>query len=180
MTTQEIKLSAKTRTLPTRSLNWQRSQGLVPAELYGSAKPNQHLFLNKLELERVYHQAGSSSLVDLAVENQPAVKVMVQEVQQDPMTGHLTHVDLLQIEMDKEMFAHVPLLLVGETKAVKEHGATLITPLQNVEISCLPKDLVPHLEVDLSRLVNIGDAIRVKDLSAPSTIKIITDANVTR
>ncbi|GEM_PF-332322 len=177
MVNQEIKLTATSRTLPTKSLNSQRSQGLVPAELYGSSKPNQHLFLNKLELARVYHQAGSSSLVDLFVENQPACKVMVQEVQVDPLTDNFNHVDLLQIAMDKEMFAHLPLMLIGESKAVKEHGATLVTPLQEVEISCLPKDLIPHVEVDLSRLNNLGDTIRVKDLQVPSTVKIITGAN---
>lgn len=175
MANQEIKLSAKTRTLPTKALNEQRSNGLVPAELYGSGKPNQHLFVNKLELEKVYHQAGSSSLVDLSVDSGSAFKVMVQDAQFDPLSGRMEHVDLFQIEMDKEMFARLPLVLIGESKAVKELGGTLVTPLQEVEISCLPKDLIPHLEVDLSLLANLGDAIRVKDLKIPSTIKLVTN-----
>lgn len=177
MVNQEIKLTALNRAIPTKSLNHLRSQGFVPAELYGSGKSNQHLFFNKLELEKVYHQAGSSNLIDLSVENSPAVKVMLQDVQFDPLTGALDHVDLFQIEMDKEMFVHLPLLLVGESKAIKEQGGTLMTPLQEVEISCLPKDLIPHIEVDLARLNNIGDTIRVKDLLVPSTIKIITGAD---
>ncbi|MDP2586902.1 MAG: 50S ribosomal protein L25 [Candidatus Komeilibacteria bacterium] len=175
MVNQEIKLSAKTRTLPTKALNEQRSNGLVPAELYGSGKPNQHLFVNKLELEKVYHQAGSSSLVDLSVDDAATFKVMVQDVQVDPLSGKLDHADLFQIEMDKEMFAHLPLVLLGESKAIKEQGGTLVTPLQEVEISCLPKDLIPHLEVDLSMLANIGDSIRVKDLKIPATIKLVTN-----
>lgn len=174
MTTPAIKLIAKTRTLPTKELNSQRKQGLVPAELYGAGQSNQHLFLNKLEAERVYQRAGYSSLVDLTVNNQPLVKVMIKEAQADPLSGNLDHLDLQQIQMDKEMFVSIPLVLTHESKAVKEQGGTLVTPIAEVEISCLPNNLIPHLEIDLSLLASLGDMIRVKDLKAPPTVKIIT------
>ncbi|MFA6305040.1 MAG: 50S ribosomal protein L25 [Patescibacteria group bacterium] len=175
MTTEEIKLTAKKRVLPSRSLNQTRSRGFVPAELYGAGQENQHLLLNKLELERVYHKAGSSSLVTLAVEEDQPVQVMFHGMQFDPITGIISHVDFYRINMTEAIHVALPLLFIGEPKAVKELGGTLITPMEEVEISCLPKDLIQHLEVDLSALATFEDVIKVKNLNIPSTIKITND-----
>lgn len=172
----EIKLQAIKRIIPTTALNQARKAGKVTAELYGAGQKNQHLFLSGAELEKVYKQAGESSLIDLAIEGEAPVKVLIHEVQRQPLTGRVEHLDLYQVRMDQALTTEIPLVFFGESKAVKELGGTLIKSLEKIEITCLPQDLIPQLEVDLSGLVNFHDIIRVKDLKIPATIKVLTNA----
>lgn len=172
----EIKLQAAKRIIPTPALNQARKAGKITAELYGAGQKNQHLFLSGAELEKVYKRAGESSLIDLAIEGEAPVKVLIHEVQRNPLTDRVEHLDLYQVRMDQVLTTEIPLVFFGESKAVKELGGTLIKSLEKIEITCLPQDLIPQVEVDISGLVNFHDVIRVKDLKIPATIKVLTNA----
>ena len=169
----EIKLKAERRSLPTPALNEGRVKGNIPAELYGMGQKNQHLFLNSAELEKVYAQAGGSRLVDLAIGDEPLFKVLIQAIQRHPVTSRVLHLDLYQVKMDQALTTDIPLVFLGESKAVKELGGTLVKSLEKIAVSCLPQDLIPSLEVDISGLNNFHDVVRVKDLKIPSTIKVL-------
>ena len=75
--------------------------------------------------------------------------------------------------MDQALTTDIPLVFLGESKAVKELGGTLVKSLEKIAVSCLPQDLIPSLEVDISGLNNFHDVVRVKDLKIPSTIKVL-------
>lgn len=175
--TESIK--AEERTVPTPALNTVRQTGKVPAELYGHGFANRHLFVNKGDFEKVHATAKESSLVDLVLGESKPIKVLIQQVDADPLSGAIIHADLLQVKMDEVIHTSIPLEFIGECKAVKELGGTLVKSLEEVEVSCLPADLIPHLEVDISSLNTFEDAIRVSGLKFPSGIKVENEPETT-
>ena len=173
-----ISLKVNKRAVPAKERNQRRLAGVVPAELYGKDKANQHLEVDAVAFEKVYKKAGQSTLIDLMVNDDRPTKVLIYDVQQHPVTSRFTHVDFYQIDMDKTFIFTVPVEYIGESKAVKELEGTLVKDLDAVEISCLPNDLVSHIEVDISVLQTFDDTIRVKDLKVPPNITVKSDPDM--
>ena len=174
-----LQLSATVRTLPTPELNQARLQGKVPIELYGHNQTNQHLFVDLIPLEKAFAQAGESSLIDLVISDggkSNTVKAVIVALQYASLSGKIKHVDFNQVKMDEIMQAKVSLVFVGESKAVKELGGTLIKSSEEVEIACLPTDLIHQISVDISVLENLNQMIKVADLIVPANVKIVSPA----
>ncbi len=146
----------------------------LPAVIYGAEKESQALTLSISEFIKLYEAAGESSLIDLVIDGKDDGKVLVQDVQLDPLSGRIIHVDLRRINMNKPMTATVELNFIGESPAVKAAGGTLVRTLEEVEVECLPKDLVSHIDVDLSVLATFEDMIKVGDLKLPAGITVIS------
>lgn len=162
--------------IPTKQLRAKRASGQLPAVLYGhGVKKNQTLWLNQVAFEKLYRQAGGSTIVKLEGAGAQALNIIVHDIEVNPLTHRVTHVDLLQVRMDEELTTHVPLEFVGESRAVKEQGGTLIRQAEEVEISCLPKDLPQHIEINLSTLATFDDRISVADIEVPAGVKILAD-----
>ena len=168
-----FKLSATKREIKGEKA---REEGLLPAVIYGAGGEAESLALVYSDFVKLYDQAGESSLIDLAVENKDAGKVLIHEVQFDPVKGRPIHVDLRRIDMSKPITANVELIFNGESPAVKELGGTLVKNIEEVEVECLPKDLVNHIDVDLSVLATFDNAIKVSDLKIPAGLTIIEPA----
>lgn len=154
-----------------------RSAGQVPAVVYGGDRAGATpVSVSLIEFTKVYNDSGSS-LIDLAVAGEPMVKVLVQDVQVDPIKSIPVHIDFRQINMNKEMSTTVELVFVGDeaAAAVKELGGTMYKNMTEVDVTCLPKDLVSEIEVDLSGLATFDDAVRVKDITLPAGIVIDND-----
>ncbi|HQF57268.1 MAG TPA: 50S ribosomal protein L25 [Candidatus Magasanikbacteria bacterium] len=152
-----------------------RSQGKLPGVIYGSEMKPISIMADYNNFEKLLREVGESSLVDFKIEGGETVKALIQDVQYDPVKGRMIHFDLRQINMSQEIHAKVILNFVGEAPAVKEVGGTLFKGLEEVEIKCLPQDLVSEIEVDLSVLKTCEDAIHVKDLILPKGIQIISN-----
>ncbi len=155
-----------------------RATGFIPAVLYGPTTKPQSLTLPYNTFVKFYSEAGESSLVDLIVGSDKPVKVLIQDLQYDPVKGKIVHVDFRQINMNKEMHVNIELHFVGEAPAVKEFGGTLMKTHDTLEIKCLPQDLISHIDVDLSVLKTFTDVIRVKDLAVPAGIKVANAAEL--
>lgn len=151
-----------------------RADGFIPAVVYGPDRDALALTIPAPEFKKLYSATGESTLIDLQVEGEKTPsKVLIQEVQTDPLRGDIIHVDFRQINMAETMEADVELKLVGDAPAVKGLGGTLIKPRAHVKIKCLPNDLVGSIAVDLTALATFEDSIHVKDLVAPSGITIL-------
>jgi large subunit ribosomal protein L25 len=150
-----------------------RKEGLLPAVIYGAGGETESLSLMYNEFVKLYNEAGESSLVDLDVDNKDFGKILIHAVQYDPVSGRPTHVDLRRIDMNKSITASVELRFIGESAAIKEAGGTLVKNVEYVEIECLPKDLLNHIDVDLSVLKTFDDSVTVADLKIPSGVTII-------
>ncbi|MBI2989933.1 MAG: 50S ribosomal protein L25 [Candidatus Magasanikbacteria bacterium] len=154
-----------------------RASGFIPAVVYGGDRQGSaHISIETSVFEKLYDQMGEATLIDFQVEGEKEpVKVLIQDVQYDPAKGKVLHADFKQIKMGEAMTATVELKILGESLAVKELGGTLVENLTHVDIKCLPKDLVSHIDVDVSVLKTFNDVIKVKDLRIPSTITIMGD-----
>lgn len=151
-----------------------RQDGFIPAVVYGPDRAALALTIPAPEFKKLYTAAGVSTLIDLQVEGEKAPnKVLIQEVQTDPLRGDVIHVDFRQINMAETMEAEVELSFVGDAPAVKGLGGTLIKPRAHVKIKCLPNDLVSSITVDLTALATFEDSIHVKDISVPQGITIL-------
>ncbi|HRH23895.1 MAG TPA: 50S ribosomal protein L25 [Candidatus Magasanikbacteria bacterium] len=159
---------------PAKKLAELRLEGLLPGVIYGPHREPMPVSVSSIEFNKLYTTAGESSLIDVMVEGaKESVKALIQDVQYDPVKGSMIHFDLREINMNEEMHATVQLVFVGEAPAVKELGGTLMKPHGEVEVKCLPKDLVSQLEVDLTVLKSFEEAIFVGDLKLPAGLTIV-------
>lgn len=142
------------------------NKDFMPGVIYGNGIASQSLKIKKVDFDKVFAAAGESNLIDLTLDAK-SIKVLVKDVQRDPLSYVLTHVDFYQVNMKENVVTEIPLNFVGESKAVKELGGTLNKDLDAVEVECLPSDLVDHIDVDLSLLASFDDAIRISDLKLP-------------
>ncbi len=168
-----LKLDAKKRELTGKKATLLRQNNKIPAVLYGHGIKNENLELDYITFEKVYNEAGESTIIDLAIDNQQPLKTLISDLQHDPIKNRISHVDFLQIKMDEKIHAHIQIKFVGESKIVKEDGGLLVHNITEVEVKCFPGDLIHEIDVDVSQLQNFDDAITIKDLPIPKTIEIL-------
>lgn len=150
-----------------------RLKGFVPCIVYGPEIEPKMISIDLKTIEKTYRTAGESNLIDLAIGAEAPLKVLFQEIQREPVTDQITHIDFRQINMNKPIHAKIPLVFVGEPPVVKELAGTLVTSVQEVEVKCLPKDLISSITVDVTVLKTFNDYVRVKDLKVPAGIEIL-------
>ena len=148
-----------------------KKQGFLPVVLYGNGIKNQYFQVKVNEFAKIYKEAGSSTILDLNVDGTPASKVLIYDVNLDPVRDFPIHADLFQLNMNEEITVTIPLKFVGKSSAVATKGCILVKSISNLEIKCLPDKLIKDLEVDISKLDNIEDSIRVKELHLPEGVK---------
>ncbi|MBI4315904.1 MAG: 50S ribosomal protein L25 [Chloroflexi bacterium] len=176
-----IPMTAEHRTAVRRGLGALRRSGKLPAVLYGADKTPVTLQLNSREASRTLNRIVGTALIDLDVHGENH-KALVREIQRNFVTDEILHVDFYEVAMDRVMRVYIPLRQVGVAPAVTLLGGILVRGLADIEIECLPGDLVSGIEVDLTVLKAIGDSVHVSDLQVPSTIKVLThgDEQVSR
>ncbi len=172
---ESINLKAVPRELLGKKVKVLRQKGQIPAILYGKEYKNIPLLLDKIEFEKVFAHAGSSTLVNLNISNKESLKILIHEPQKDPVTDESLHVDLYKVNMEEEIHTEIPLDFVGGSAAVEELEGNLITNKDSLEVKCLPDKLVSKIEVDISPLKTFEDLIKIKDLNIPEGIEIKAD-----
>jgi len=157
-----------------------RTKGLIPAILYGPSVQPIPLAVNPIAVLKVLEKEQSaSSFLDLEItdgKTSQVKKALIKDVDFHPTTDQLIHVDFYQITVGKELTLDVPIVIVGKAKGV-EKGGILEQNLRELTISCLPKLVPSHIEVDVTDL-DIGDSIHVADISVDEGIKIENDPQV--
>lgn len=164
-----LTLSARTREAKGAIV---RTKNVLPAVVYGMGDKATSVTLSHEEFVKLYDQAGEASLIDFSLNDKSEGKVLIHDIQYDPVSDQIIHVDLRRIDMNKSMTAKVELRFVGESPVIKEQGGTLMYNISEVEVECLPKDLISHIDVNISVLTTFDDAIKVKDLVVPGTVKV--------
>ena len=167
------KLVADKRTITGRKVKALRREGILPANFYGRGVKSYALQLNYRDFSSVFEKTGESGLIDLVVgKAKTAWPVLVGDIQTDPVTDNILHVDFRQVDLTKKTIVSVPIELVGEVPAVEAGDGVLIQTLAEIEVEALPEELPDHIEADTSSLKKIDDAIRVSDLEVKSGITI--------
>lgn len=174
-----LTLSAKIRTIHGKKNGQLRRTGQVPAVLYGHGVSPTPLQMEAKTLTKTWKTAGSSQLVDVAIDEKAPVKVLIHDIQEHPVTGAILHADLYQVKMTEKLETEIPLKFVGEAPAVKDLEGSLITEKDSLEVRCLPGDLVAEFEVNISSLATFDDVITVADIKVPSAIEVLNDPEET-
>jgi len=172
-----LSLNVKSRAVTGGKVNSLRHKGQIPAIVYGHGLKNQNLTVAAVEFNKIFKEAGESSLIDLKIDDKKSIQVLIHDLQYAPVKHTIRHIDFYQVNVAEKITAEVKLKFIGESSAVKEQGGVLVTPLTKVKIECLPKDLIHELEVDTSSLKTFDDAVRVKDLIIPAGIKVLAAAD---
>jgi large subunit ribosomal protein L25 len=155
-----------------------RAAGFVPGVLYGPGETPVALQVSFPEFMRIYHGGhGENVLVDLTVDSGQPKKVLFREVQLDPVTEKVVHVDFYHVSLTKVIRVHVPVHLEGLPTGVKLGGGILQHVLREVELECLPTDIPESIVVDVSAL-EVHDAVHVSDLPATKW-KLVTEGTQT-
>jgi len=172
----QIELVAARRDILGKKVRFLRRQGLIPANLYGHNVESTALQIEASQLKHTLTKAGKSSLIALKVNGTKGPKmVIVRHLQREPLSGEILHVDLYQVKMEEKIKLEIPLLFVGEAPAIKERGGILVQNMSSLEVECLPADMPHNIEVDLSVLSDIDQAVHVKDLRADEGVTILTN-----
>lgn len=167
----EFKLKAQPRERKEK-LDKDQLAGVV----YGKGLESRSIKMSKPEFLRVFNEAGESNLIELDLEGEK-FSVLVKEIQTHPVNDLYIHVDFYQVNMKEKITTEIPLEFFGESKAVKELGGIIIKELTEIEVECLPGDLVDHIEVDISKLEDFNDVIKVSELNVPKKMEVLNDAD---
>lgn len=173
---KDLTLPATKREQLGKKVRFLRRQGITPTHLLGHDIRSLALQCDTSELGRIIARAGTTRLINLEIdkEKQPK-KVFIREIQKDPVSGQLLHVDFYQIRMDEKMRADIPIILIGEAPAMREKGRILTQVLTYLSVECLPDKLPPQIEIDLSPLEDMGQAIHVSDIVLGPDVTVTTD-----
>lgn len=160
-----ISLAATTRDVFGKKVKKLRKQDLLPANIYGKKIKSQAIQLATQDFTKIFKQAGETAIIQLSLkgENQPRA-VLVANLQKDPVTDQPLHADFHQVDLKEKVTVAIPVEIRGESLAVKEKGAVLITLLDEIKVEALPTDLPEKFEVDISGLSEFDDSILVKTL----------------
>ncbi|MEZ4596351.1 MAG: 50S ribosomal protein L25 [Chloroflexota bacterium] len=174
-TSTRPRLAAEPRTITGKKVARLRREGKVPGVVYGHGHGSQPIQLDAHELDLLRRHAGRHALLDLAMGKGKPTPVMLQRIQEHPVTRRPVHVDLFVIKMTEEMTIDVPVAFTGESPAVKRDGGTLLHLRDSVTVRALPTDLPGVLEIDADRLVDFETVVSVGDLVLPAGVTLVTD-----
>jgi large subunit ribosomal protein L25 len=151
-----------------------RRTGSIPAVLYGAGQEPRAITVDPKQITKILHSdSGYNTIIDVALDGEQA-KAMIVDWQNEPIKGHLLHVDLKRIAMDKVLQISVPIQLKGESIGIKTEGGVLDFVLREIEVECLPGDIPGHIECDISNLT-YGQPVHVSDLPHSEKVKFLTE-----
>ena len=159
-------------------LNRLRKEGLIPAVVYGKQQPSVNIRLErKAVLSVLSHSVSEQILVSLEIEDtKETLLALIQDVQHNPLTGAILHMDFHAVREDEIIHAHVPIELVGDAAGVKA-GGLLEFLTHSLNITCLPLDLPEKITLDITEL-GLGGALHVRELQLPSGVKAEADGDI--
>ncbi|PMR78794.1 50S ribosomal protein L25/general stress protein Ctc [Billgrantia endophytica] len=146
----------------------------VPAIIYGGEKAPQPISVEKAAFYKaIEDESFFSSVLNLVVDGKKE-QVVVRDLQRHPYKPLVTHADFLRVDATHEITIRVPLHVVGEekSKGIKDEGGELHVLSNEIEISCLPKDLPDFLEVDISEIL-LGTTLHLSDLKVPAGVTLV-------
>lgn len=172
-----LTLTAKIRKEIGRKVKNLRKMGVLPTVLYGPKIKNQPLEINLKEFEKVFKEAGENTLISLEVDGlKEKYLILIHDLLKDPLTGSPLHVDLYQPSLETKIEANIPVVITGDSLAVKDLGGTLIKNISEIKIKALPQNLPKEIVIDISGLKTFEDHILIKDLKFAEGVEILRES----
>jgi len=172
---EDLRLKATQRDVLGKKSRFLRRQGITPTHLYGNDIKSLALQCDAAELQHLLALAGRTRLISLEIDGKQPRSVFVREIQRDEVTRQLLHIDFYQVKKGEKIAVDVPIVFIGEAPAMKEKGRMLIHGINSLSIECLPASVPPQIEVNLSLLEELEQAIHVKDIVLGADITVNAD-----
>ena len=172
----QLELAVVPREVLGKNVKVLRRQGITPANIYGHGVDSLAVQVPTHDLAHTIKVAGRNTMLQLHVEGEKKARpVFVHHVQRNPLNDNLLHVDFYQVSLTEKIRLEVPIVVVGEAPAVDVYHAMLLQNTSSVAIEGLPAEMPPYIEVDVSGLAEIDDAIHIKDLSVSAGLTFLVD-----
>ena len=170
-------LSARPRDTRGKAVANLRRSGVLPAVLYGAGVTSQAISLDTHEFELLRRHAGRHAVIDLSIEGDghKTQPVLLQAIQEHPVSRHTLHVDLLVVNLEEERTFDVAIVIVGQSEAVDKLGGVLLHLRDAVLVRAKPDDLPSGIELDVTPLVDFDGLLHVSDLHMPPGVTLVTD-----
>ena len=171
----KIILKANERKILGRKVKTLRKVGLLPGVVYGKGVKSASVCVALKAFQDAYKKAGETGIVELMIGSSKK-PVLIHNIQLNPVSGEPIHADFLQVNLKEQVNATVPVEISGESPAEKSGLGTIVAQLNEIEVRALPLDLPEKFVVDVSKLIEVDQAIFVKDLDVDKLkVEIKTD-----
>lgn len=164
---EKITVAVEKRELMGKKVKLLRNEGKAPANIFGKDFPSTAISINAHDFLKTFRKAGETQVLYLAL-GKEEIPVMVAKVQMHPVVGNLLHVDFKKVDLKKKIEAEVPVSLVGEAEAVSQHTGEIHLLLDTLTVEALPSDIPQSIEIDVTHLKEIDEAITIGSLKAES------------
>lgn len=171
---KRLKLTVEKRKLTGKKVKKLRKEGKLPTNIYGKGIKSIAVELKEKDFIDVFKQVGETSLVDVELEGK-TIPALIHNVQRAPLTKDFLHADFFKVDLTQKVKTMVPIITVGEAKAVTDKLGLLLQPLSQVEIEALPESLPENIQVNITSLAEVGQQLTVADLAAPAGVTILSD-----
>lgn len=177
---QDVLIVPKRETFGKAAIRDLKKSGLIPAVVYGLNEAPIAIAISPKAVARVLaSEAGMNSVMFLQREGTDIKRhVIIKDVQRDPITGRLRHVDFMRVDMTHKVRVKVPVRLLGTAIGVKSMGGVLDFAHREIELECLPSIIPAHIDVDVTNL-NVGDSIRFEQITLMPNVAFVGDAHQT-
>jgi len=175
---QEVLIVPKRETFGKAAVRELKKSGMIPAVVYGLTEPPVAIAISPKAVARVLaSDTGMNSVMFLQREGTDIKRhVIIKDLQRDPITSRLRHVDFMRVDMTIKVRVKVPVRLIGTSIGVKAMGGVLDFAHREIEVECLPSLIPAHIDVDITNL-NVGDSVRFEQLALGANIVITGDAH---
>jgi large subunit ribosomal protein L25 len=155
-----------------------RSEGRIPAVVYGHGREPQALSIPTRELERLLdHISAESTVIDLDIDGKGS-RTLIREIQRHPFKRQILHVDFQELVAGEKITVNIPVILVGVPDGVRMDGGVLDQVMREIEVEVDPSNIPNHIDVDVTRLT-IGTSIHVGDITLPEGVESMADDDAT-
>ena len=171
---EKVVLKATRRDVIGKQVNALRRAGKLPGVLYGRGVSPVPVTFDLRETSRTLQHLPSSALVTIDLDGERHM-ALIREKQRDFLRGTLRHLDFQVVSMRDKLRVEVPVVITGESSAIKDFNGVPVTGLEELEVECFPQDLPERISVNISGLKNIGDGVYVRDIVPPANVEILED-----
>ena len=162
-----------------RDLNGKKNKillkdGFVPAVVYNAKTESKNIMLDTSTAKQILKNATSTTILDTELDGK-SFKVVVKEIDINPITEELRHISFFEIDESKDMVFSIPFEIIGISPAVKNNLGVLVEVMDSIEVRCKVNDLIPSIKVDISGLEHPGQSISIDELEIPKNISLINE-----
>lgn len=173
-TVDNVNIDSMTRNeIGTNACNRLRHEGVIPSVIYGHDFQTHSLKVDLGQLKGIIRNYGENAIIEVKVDGQ-GFPAMIKEVQRDPITNEIIHLDLQKIDISHKITTSIPILIAGKKSLDNDH--ILQQQLQKIEVECYPDQVPNNVTVDISKLA-MSNSYKVGDVELGEDITILTNAD---